>query len=85
MTLIGPDYRCTGWIDGWPTWLGGTGQEWLHCCVAHDQVDMTFQSALNLGQCVAATSPVMGLIMTIGVLAFGPVYLSLWQRRRADV
>jgi hypothetical protein len=69
------DMQCTGWIDGWPTWLGGTGREWLHCCVAHDQAEMTIQSAFNLGRCVAETNMVMAALMVTGVILIGPIYL----------
>lgn len=54
------DYQCTGWLDGWPTWIGGTGQEWHHCCVAHDRVydadNVTLMSHIDLGWCVAQSA-----------------------------
>ena len=79
-----PDMECTFWPDGWPTWLGGTGQEWLPCCQAHDTVEMTTRSAVELGACVAKVSPVMGLIMMVGVLVFGPIYLAFRRKRRTQ-
>lgn len=50
------DYRCTRFLDGWPEWLGGRGDEWLACCVAHDVAYATdtvsFWTHVELGQCV---------------------------------
>lgn len=82
MTNIGrewaPDMNCTGWLDGWPTWLGGSGDEWIGCCQIHDLSDQTFTAALALGKCVAASGyPTMGAIMTLGLLVFGRGYLFL--------
>lgn len=64
------DGRCTFWFDGWPTWLGGSGNEWLHCCLDHDAAFdagvVTLTTHIKLGACVAASAggPLMGLIMT---------------------
>lgn len=80
---VQPDMECSMWLNGWPTWLGGTGNEWLPCCQAHDMVPMTVQSAVDLGACVARESPIMGLVMMVGVLVFGPIYLML-KSRQAD-
>ncbi len=76
MTNIGPevDMECTMWPDGWPTWLGGTGSEWHHCCVAHDLVPITLQSNLNLWDCVSKINHSMGLIMFIGLFLFSGIY-----------
>lgn len=78
--MSAPDFRCTGWIDGWPAWMGGTGEEWLHCCVAHDLAAKTVASDLALGKCVAAVSPLMGAAMAVGVLTFGTLYVALRRR-----
>lgn len=75
-----PDNRCTGWIDGWPSWMGGTGEEWLHCCVAHDIAAKSVANDIALGQCVAAVSPAMGVVMAIGVLTLGTLYVALRRR-----
>lgn len=72
-----PDMECTFWPDGWPVWLGGTGQEWHHCCVAHD----LGASNLDLARCVAETSPTMAAVMFAGLVVFGPIYL-FWRRIR---
>ena len=79
--LIKPDMECTFWLDGWPTWLGGAGDEWLPCCQAHDLAPMNAHSAYELGACVASVSPWMGLVMMVGVLLFGPVYLMIRRLR----
>jgi hypothetical protein len=71
---MNPDLECTFWMNGWPTWLGGSGDEWLHCCQAHDLVPMSLESTFNLGQCVSEVSPIMGSIMFLGVFIFGPIY-----------
>lgn len=42
------DNRCTGWLNGWPEFLGGTGQEWLHCCQAHDAVEKSLLGDIAL-------------------------------------
>jgi len=63
---------CTMWLDGWPIWLGGTGDEWLHCCVQHDQAyfdgAVTLLTHVELGACVAwsAGGILMGCIMAAG-------------------
>ncbi len=86
MTPIGldlpPDMECTLWPDGWPTWLGGTGAEWLLGCQAYDLVPMTLQSAADLDACVAQTSPLMGFVITVGVVVLGPIYLALRRSHR---
>lgn len=71
-----PDMQCTGWPDGWPSWIGGTGDEWLHCCVAHDLGG----TDIALAQCVAhaglwpVAAALMGGIMFIGVKALRPFW-----------
>jgi len=55
-----PDMVCTAWANGIPKWLGGTGVEWLHCCIEHD----LGASDIELFQCVVKSGfPVMGLVM----------------------
>lgn len=69
---------CTGWFDG--TWRG--------CCDAHDlayamQLDR-LQADIALGWCVAQHGhPVMGLLMLVGVAAFGGALYALAGRRAA--
>jgi hypothetical protein len=72
---------CTGWLDGWPQWLGGTGEEWRHCCVAHDERYAAgegfwrlFVSHFELGACVWTVSPLMAVLMVGGLLTFGAAY-----------
>ncbi len=61
---MNPDCQCTLFLDGWPKWLGGTGDEWLHCCVAHD----LGASNMELYRCVNdAGFPVVAVIMLAGV------------------
>lgn len=69
---------CTGWPDGWPTWLGGTGTEWQHCCAAHDVAYASepglfgyLQAHLDLAQCVGSVSWGMAATMFIGLVTFG--------------
>lgn len=73
------DY-CTSWPDGWPTWLGGTGEEWQHCCKAHDafyaqQTSMDLGAYLgahwDLASCVASVSWGMAATMFAGLVTFG--------------
>ena len=78
---VQPDMECSMWLDGWPTWLGGTGHEWLPCCQAHDLAPQTVQSALELGQCVARIDPSMGVVMALGVILLGPLYLAIKRTR----
>jgi hypothetical protein len=72
---------CTGWIDGWPTWMGGTGDEWRHCCATHDEVYASTSnlwdilvSDFALGWCVAQISIGMGITMLVGLLTIGAGY-----------
>ena len=72
-----PDNQCTLWPDGWPVWLGGTGREWLHCCIEHDHGG----GDLELAQCVAGDGGlVMALVMLAGLTLAWP--LRLWWRRK---
>jgi hypothetical protein len=70
------DY-CTGWWDGWPSWLGGTGQEWMACCKAHDLAySAGFWSSVrgdfDLARCVTTEGgSAMAAIMLAGVATFG--------------
>lgn len=68
------DY-CTGWWDGFPEWLGGSGDEWRHCCKVHDTFyhdAMTWTEKLgsdwDLGTCVGGA---MGVVMWAGVSTLG--------------
>jgi hypothetical protein len=72
-----PDYECTWWLDGWPTWLGGTGKEWLSCCVDHDLIEKSISGDIALAVCVAEISPLMGVLMGAGVLTFGTAFVAL--------
>ncbi len=72
-----PDFECTLWPDGIPTWLGGNGAEWIHCCVAHDLGG----THTELAQCVAAAGyPRIGMLMFAGLYAFSGLYLLLQRR-----
>lgn len=78
------DY-CTGWWDGWPTWAGGSGDEWRHCCRMHDGVyteTMTFLQKLaadvDLYSCVGG---VMGAIMWAGVSTLGLVIVMIMKNQ----
>ena len=75
------DY-CTGWPDGWPIWLGGTGREWGElCCKPHDLYYQQNADNLNwfdflgahweLAQCVGG---VMGAVMYAGLCTFGLLF-----------
>ena len=77
------DY-CTSWPDGWPTWLGGTGNEWAHCCKAHDafyaqQQTMDLFAYLgahwDLATCVASVSWGMAVAMFAGLATLGLPYI----------
>ncbi len=72
------DY-CTAFPDGWPVWAGGTGQEWSHCCAAHDAFYATYDGWLGyfhahwqLAQCVtdAGFAPI-GALMLAGLSTLG--------------
>lgn len=72
--------RCTGWPDGWPTWLGGIGSEWRHCCKAHDdfyaaQTSLDLFAYLgahyDLAVCVAEVGVGMAVAMFLGLAVFG--------------
>ena len=74
---MGVDH-CTAWPDGWPTWLGGTGAEWAHCCAAHDEFYAGYDGWLGylgahweLAQCVGEVSWAMAAVMFCGLLTFG--------------
>ncbi len=79
---------CTGWLDGWPTWLGGTGAEWVHCCEAHDThyaaddpVLRLLQAHLELGRCVWEVSPAMAIVMVAGLFTFGTLFIIGFKNR----
>lgn len=72
------DY-CTGWPDGWPTWLGGTGTEWAHCCKAHDEFYASYDgwwgylgAHADLASCVGGA---MGVVMYAGLLTLGSLLI----------
>lgn len=71
-----PDLECTWWPDGVPAWLGGTGDEWLHCCVAHDLSDLPMlASDIVLARCVAdAGHGWMAPVMLAGLVTLGVIY-----------
>lgn len=69
---------CTGWPDGWSTWLGGTGTEWRHCCIAHDLAytgNPTIADYLSahwvLARCVGEVNWAMAATMFVGLITFG--------------
>jgi hypothetical protein len=76
------DY-CTSWPDGIPTWLGGTGVEWSHCCAAHDEFYAGYDGWFGylgahweLCQCVASAGFTgMGVIMLAGLVTFGSLLI----------
>lgn len=73
--------ECTLWPEGIPQWLGGSGFEWHHCCVAHDLSDQSLSAVFQLGKCVAGSGfPIMGVIMVSGLLVLGPIYRLLAGR-----
>lgn len=84
------DNVCSSWINGWPTWMGGTGNEWIDCCIAHDAFYARTQEAATfaylgahweLAKCVANTSPFMGAIMGVGVSIFGAFYIGIRNQK----
>lgn len=75
---------CTAWPDGWPKWMNGTGVEWAHCCKIHDefyanQLDLNLFEYLGahfeVGICVAKVSPLMGVVMLVGLATLGLPYI----------
>lgn len=82
MEVDAPDMECSLWPDGIPTWLGGKGNEWINCCQIHDHSPQNFDTAMELGACVANGGyPLMGFVMAAGVAVFGPVYLAIKRRK----
>lgn len=80
--------RCTSWPDGWPSWLGGTGDEWRHCCKLHDDfydVKRPFLEFVNghyeLAKCVWDISPWMAVVMFIGLMTIGGLHL-IWIKNK---
>ena len=65
---------CTGWFDG----------NWRQCCVEHDYLDFIGISDtladMTMHECVATFSPIMALIMFVGVKLFRPFYRLLFKR-----
>jgi len=81
---------CTFWLDGWPL---GAGDEWLHCCLRHDETYTTarhfseyLQAHWELARCVSETSMLMAALMLIGTVAgtliFGRKTLPDWWSQR---
>lgn len=69
------DYRCTAFLDGWPSWIGGYGDEWLKCCQIHDIAyeagDVTAWTHIELGQCVFESGGwILGPIMAVATLLY---------------
>lgn len=65
-----PDMQCTLFPDGYP-WPFGSGDEWLHCCIAHDLGG----SDIALAKCMAASGgwPIAAIALT-GVIFGRPLY-----------
>lgn len=84
---IEADFECTWWLDGLPTWLGGKGNEWVHCCIGHDLVEKSREGDEVLRQCVSNSeallfnainiSPFMAEVMHAGLGTFGVVFVLL--------
>lgn len=69
---------CSLWPDGIPQSIGGTGSEWLGCCLAHDTSALTIQDHLALGQCVADSGyPIIGGVMSLGLVLFCWIYIKI--------
>lgn len=73
---------CTLWLDGWPRWAGGRGDEWRHCCEAHDVAYLgepalreLLAAHVELGRCVWEVSPGMAVVMVAGLMTLGSLYL----------
>lgn len=70
---------CTAWPDGWPAWLGGSGDEWRHCCIQHDAAyeagTSTIQSHIDLAACVGQESWTMATVMFLGLMTLGWGYI----------
>ncbi len=81
-----PDLQCTSWPDGIPTWLGGSGDEWLHCCVAHDLSNLPMlASDLELYRCVAdAGYWWVAIVMLIGLATVGLAVRAYWRLSRRN-
>lgn len=65
--------HCSLWPEG----------VWAHCCEIHDHSALDTASAIALGRCVAATGhPIMGVVMAVGVILFGGIYVAIKRRWR---
>lgn len=60
----------------------GSGDEWLPCCIAHDLAAKSIANDLALGRCVAEVSPLMGMVMAVGALTIGTVYVAILRTSR---
>lgn len=81
------DYRCTAFLDGWPSWIGGYGDEWLKCCQIHDIAyfidEVTYKTHLELGQCVFETGGwILGPLMAFATLLFWALKRVIIQTNR---
>lgn len=90
MQNTGPDMECTGWINGFPKAIGGTGEEWKNCCKVHDMSEQTASAHFELAKCVASSGDGvayegMGVLMLIGLLAFNKLYMRIrYGKNRND-
>lgn len=67
--------------DGIPTFLGGNGHEWLHCCVAHDLSALQLADHIQLARCIAATGhPVVASAFLAAVILFCGTYVAVKRR-----
>lgn len=81
------DWRCTGWFNGWPTWIGGTGDEWKHCCVEHDRAyeanEVTTQVHIELGYCVYEAVGWLGIFVAVVMVVATIVYWLMRHKNQA--
>lgn len=62
--------------DGIPSFLGGTGTEWLHCCVAHDMSQLQLADHYELARCISETGhPLIAFVFFSAVVLFSRVYV----------
>jgi len=85
---------CTLWLDGWPTWLGGSGNEWRHCCDRHDGyyagaardwgewLSAHWEAASCIAEISWEMAGVMLLGLIVGTFAFGKKKLPDWHANR---
>lgn len=69
--------------DGIPALFGGTGTEWLHCCVAHDLSALQLADHYELARCIASTGhPAVASAFFIAVVLFCGTYVAMKRRLR---